>query len=179
MFFDVLVFHNCWLVFMIFWYFYGFSWFLDGFHGFSRYIHVFAFFRFTILNHAQLLLNHQDRWPLYPLYLMVAKHWSRNVMFALYCSSLSLSLPIKWANSYSRVSIPFPPVQFWLATKMQANVEIWFEVVPLQLVCPFPLTKHIKSFYSSFIDKKCVSGCHSLDLYYRPPPSCESNHPTG
>ena len=68
-------------------------------------------------------------------------------------SSLTMSLPIKWANSYSIVSIPFPPVQFWLATTMQANVKIWFEMVPLQLFCPFPLDIAHSSLYFTFLQQ--------------------------
>ena len=45
-------------------------------------------------------------------------------MWCLHCIvQVYMNLPLKWANSYSRVSIPFPPVQFWLATTMQANVK--------------------------------------------------------
>ena len=86
MYFDIIVFHDFWLVSKTF------LWFLVGAHDFSRYFHGFA-----IVNHAffakppgPIFLRFIDNHML--LSLIVANHQSNDAMFSMYRSSLILTL---------------------------------------------------------------------------------------
>ena len=65
-----------------------FLWFLLCFYGFSCSFKVFYFFKFIIVNDAIFCWNIDYLW----LFAMVANHQSIDAMFAMYRSSLDISI---------------------------------------------------------------------------------------